>query len=117
MSENMERWRHLDGSSARIEEQYIQIEFQHGNPEQVGSNGCTIEEVIEVLIQKLLDFQGRDLACPENKVALWHLSAAQEALVARTRAREKQGVRGSHAPHQSNAVIIERASAEAQAKL
>ena len=99
MSANMEKWRHIDGSEALVDKPHMRIEFQRGDPKAVGSNGCSIEDVIEVLIQKLLDFQGRDLACRENAVALWHLAEAQEALVARANARERQGVRGTKDPH------------------
>ncbi|MBS1714832.1 MAG: hypothetical protein JST30_10905 [Armatimonadetes bacterium] len=101
MSANMEKWRHIDGSDALVDKPYMRIEFQRGDPRTAGANGCSLEDVIEVLIQKLLDFQGRDLACRENAVALWHLAEAQEALVARANAREKQGVRGSKEPHVS----------------
>jgi len=101
MSANMEKWRHIDGSDALVDKPYMRIEFQRGDPRETGLNGCTMEDVLEVLIQKLLDFQGRDLACRENAVALWHLAEAQEALVARANARAKQGVRGTKEPHVS----------------
>jgi hypothetical protein len=60
-----------------------------------------VEDLIEVVIQKLLDFQGRDLQCDENHVALEHLVDAQEALVARRRRREEQGVIATSKPHKS----------------
>ncbi|MCC6403662.1 MAG: hypothetical protein IT207_06590 [Fimbriimonadaceae bacterium] len=99
MGENMEKFRHLDGSEAVVELPYVQIVFQHGNPAEVGPNGCRIEDVIDILVNKLLDFQGRDLACEENATALYHLEMAREALVLRRRRREQQGllgVKGSH---------------------
>lgn len=102
MSENMEKFRHMDGSDAIVETEYIRIQFQHGgNPEDVGANGCRIEDVIEVLQEKLLDFQGRELACEENATALYHLDLAREALMLRRRRREKQGVVGSRSRHNS----------------
>lgn len=109
MSENMEAFRHLDGGEALVETEFIRIVFQHGNPTEVGVNGCRIEDVIEVLVQKLLDFQGRGLACPENERALFHLAEAQDALLARRRAREKQGVLGTRQAHKS---ILEPLPAE-----
>lgn len=51
MGENMEKFRHLDGSDAVIDEPFIKITFQHGHPQEVGVNGCRIEDVIDVLIQ------------------------------------------------------------------
>jgi hypothetical protein len=101
MSENMEKWRHIDGSDAVVENPFMRIVFQHGNPKEVGINGCRLEDVIEVVIQKLLDFQGRDLACEENHVALEHLVDAQEVLLARRRRREEQGVIATEKAHRS----------------
>lgn len=102
MSENMEKFRHMDGSDAIVETEYVRIQFQHGgNPEDVGTNGSRLEDVIEILQQKLLDFQGRELACEENATALYHLDLAREALLVRRRRREKQGVIGSRTRHNS----------------
>lgn len=112
MSENMERWRHLDGASARVDTEFVKIDFQHGNPQEVGTNGVTIEDVIEILVQKILDFQGRELACLENAVTLWHLDAAQEALHQRRRRREEQGVLGTKNAHQTEDLTMRRAPIE-----
>jgi len=102
MSENMEKFRHLDGSDAVIDQEFIKVTFQRGGtPEMVGANGCRIEDVIEILQQKLLDFQGRELECKENATALYHLDLAREALLIRRRRREQQGVIGSRATHES----------------
>ncbi len=103
MSENMEKFRHMDGSDAIIEKPYIKIIFQHGGaPEQVGVNGCRLEDVIEILQEKLLDFQGRDLDCDENATALYHLDLAREALLLRRKRREAQGLLGERARHASS---------------
>lgn len=101
MSEPMDKWRHMDGSDAILDRPYIRIVFQHGDPKARGINGCRIEHVIEALQDKLLDFQGRDLACDENARALYHLEAARDALVQRRRARERQGVIGTGRRHAS----------------
>jgi hypothetical protein len=101
MSENMEKFRSMDGSDAHIHTEYVDIVFQHGAPQSVGINGCRIEDVIDLLIKKLLDFQGRELACEENAEALNHLQQASEALVRRRRRREQQGVLGKREPHTS----------------
>lgn len=99
MSENMEKFRHLDGSSSIIDLPYIKINFQHGSVQKEGVNGCRIEEVIDVLTEKLLDFQGRDLACDENATALYHLDLAREALLLRRRRRERQNILGTRKKH------------------
>ncbi len=103
MSENMEAFRSMDGSDAHIKTEYIDIVFQHGAPDEVGLNGCRIEDVIDHLIQRLLDFQGRMLACEENAEALNHLEQACEALVKRRRRRELQGVLGTRESHRADA--------------
>lgn len=105
MSENMEKFRHLDGSEASVEKPFLSITFQHGNPAEVGVNGCRIEDVIEILQEKLLDFQGRDLACDENATALYHLDLAREALMLRRRRREQQGVFGERAKHSAEVPV------------
>ena len=103
MSENMEGFRSMDGSDARIKTDFIDITFQHGSPDEVGINGCRVEDVIDQLIKKLLDFQGRSLACEENAEALNHLELASEALVKRRRRRELQGVLGTREQHSPDA--------------
>jgi hypothetical protein len=99
MSENMEKFRSMDGTDAEIETPYIKITFQHGPVPEVGINGCRVEDVIEVLVQKLLDFQGRDLACEENAQALYHLEMAREAMLLRQKRRLEQGVINTREPH------------------
>jgi hypothetical protein len=99
MSEQMDKFRSLDGSEAVVDKPFIKITFQHGHPDQVGINGCRVEDVIDVLADKLLSFQGRDLACEENATALYHLDLAREALLLRRRRREQQGVLWTQKPH------------------
>lgn len=101
MSENMERWRSIDGSDGFICRPYVHIVFQRGSVPEVGVNGCRLEDVIEVLQERLLDHQGRDLACEENASALFHLEAAREALLLRRRRRDEQGVLNTARPHRS----------------
>ncbi len=101
MSENMEAFRSLDGSDSLVETPFIRIVFQHGKAEEMKNNGCRIEDVIEVLQNRLLDHQGRGLACEENATALFHLESAREALILRRRRREQQGVLNSGKPHVS----------------
>lgn len=107
MSENMEKFRHLDGSQARVQRPFIEITFQHGHPNQVGVNGCRIEDLIDVCVDQLLDFQGRDLACEENAEALKYLDLARDALLLRRRRREQQGVLWTQEAHVSGPVPLE----------
>ena len=101
MREDMESFRSMDGSDGLVRKPFISIDFQRGSVEQVGINGCRVEDVIEVLQQRLFDHQGRSLACPENATALCHLEAAREALIERRQRRSEQGVLNTPEPHAS----------------
>lgn len=105
MSENMEAFRSLDGSDGFVKKPFIHIEFQRGSVAEHGLNGCRVEDVIEVLQNRLLDHQGRSLACEENAEALLHLELAREALVKRRRRREDQGVLDTPEKHSSSAPV------------
>lgn len=107
MSENMDKFRHMDGSEALVEKPFIRIVFQHGHPQDVGINGCRVEDVIDIAAEKLLDFQGRDLSCNENAEALEHLYLAREALLHRRRARQEQGVYGTQRQHLEHTLRVE----------
>ena len=91
--------RHLDGSLATIDLPFVKITFQHGSPHEEGINGCRVEDVVDCLVDKLIDFQGRIMACPENDSAIYHLGLAREALAQRRKLRERQGVLGTLVPH------------------
>ena len=97
----MEKFRSMDGTEALVQRPFINIVFQHGHPNEVGVNGCRVEDVIDVLVDHLLAFQGRDLACEENATALEHLYHAREAMLLRRRRREQQGVLNTQRPHES----------------
>lgn len=105
MSENMEKFRHIDGSEAVAESDHYKIEFQHGHPSVVGINGCLLQEVIETLEDHLTEFQARELACEENTIALAHLRQAREALDLRRRRREEQNVLGTPDKHRADASV------------
>lgn len=95
----MEQWRCMDGSDGFVCKPFIHIVFQRGPVPTYGVNGCRIEDVIEELQERLIDHQGRSLACDENAEALRHLDEAREALLRRRRRREVQGVLNTAEPH------------------
>ena len=101
MSENMEKFRHMDGAEAVVDKEHITISFQHGNPADVGVNGCRIEDVIDALYDKIAEFQERELACEENATTLYHLDIARQALNLRRARREQQGVFGQRVRHKA----------------
>ena len=80
---------------------YIDIKFQAGPIREVGVNGCSIEDVIDVLVVRLAGFQRGPFKCEENEAALFSLREAKARLMLRTARRSDQGVEGTNAPHQS----------------
>ncbi|OAS86294.1 MULTISPECIES: hypothetical protein [Metabacillus] len=69
---------------------YINIKFQTGAIDKEGVNGCQVEDVISVLVEKLKSHQNGDFACPENSLAISNLQSANFALrVRKERLEEK----------------------------
>jgi hypothetical protein len=81
--------------------EHINIKFQQGPIPLVGRNGAFIEDVIDVLIDRLVGFQEGDYACDENDKAIEHLEAAKDALIERAMKRTEQGVEGTYQSHES----------------
>jgi hypothetical protein len=73
---------------------YINIKFQTGAIDKEGVNGCQVEDVISVLIEKLKSHQNGDFACPENSLAISNLQSANYALRVRKERLEEKN-RGS----------------------
>lgn len=81
--------------------QYINITFQHGPIQEVGVNGAHIEDVIDLLIERLRGFNEGPFRCRENSLAITALEEAQLWLLKRTMNRVEQGVEGYNLPHKS----------------
>lgn len=79
----------------------IEIKFQAGPIKANGINGCSIEDVIDVLVTRLTGFQAGQFRCRENALAITKLEEAKLWLLERTRKRQVQGVEGINAPHVS----------------
>ncbi|MFD2214286.1 hypothetical protein [Metabacillus endolithicus] len=62
---------------------YINIKFQTGAIDREGVNGCQVEDVISVLVDKLKSHQNGEFACPENSIAISNLQTANYALIVR----------------------------------
>lgn len=70
------------------------IKFQNGNPfEEV--NGVFNEDLINIVIDRLLDFQAGEHASVENDDAITHLFAALSSMRVRTEKRRRRGVLGT----------------------
>ena len=87
-------------ADARTERRrYIDIKFQSGPIPIVGVNGCHIEDVIDLLVERLRDFNDGPLRCRENSLAITSLEEAGLWLLKRRINRIAQGVEGTYEPH------------------
>lgn len=75
---------------------YIEIKFQDGPIGENGENGCQIEDVIDVLVQRLEGFQSGEFRSRENALAITKLEEARLWLNERTRKRVARGVEGTN---------------------
>lgn len=73
---------------------FINIKFQEGTVSENGVNGAQIEDVIELLIERLQELQKGKSPCRESVLAITKLQEARMWLEERTRNRRKQGVEG-----------------------
>lgn len=98
---NSEQQEAMDGSPACVRDAagYINIKFQCGPIGEVGVNGTSIENVIDLLVNRLEGFQAGEFRCRENALAITHLQDAQNWLERRTRNRITQGVEGTNKGH------------------
>lgn len=81
---------------------FIQVAFQRGLPKEVGINGCRIEDVIDVAVLKLSQFQNGPLACEENAEAIRYLKLAKQCLYERIQRRQEQGVWNTMSAHETH---------------
>lgn len=76
------------------------IKFQNGALE-LGRNGATTEEVIDVLVEHISFFQKGPFACRENALIITKLEEAKHWALHRKQLREAQNVKGREAAHAS----------------
>ena len=77
-------------------EAVFEIEFQKGPIKEVGINGITERDLLEILKIRMKNFQNSEFASPYNEKALKGIEMAIASLDARTRDREKRGVEGTN---------------------
>lgn len=82
-----------------IEHPFVRVVFQSGLPREVGINGCRVENVIDIAIERLEQYQGGPLACVENAEAIRRLREARHALELRIQRRQEQGVLNTMGQH------------------
>lgn len=72
------------------------VDFQCGPIHEAGVNGCCNEDLIAMVIARLVHFQDSPYACRENHEAITKLEEALLWLRKRTLRREMRGVEGTH---------------------
>jgi hypothetical protein len=85
-----------------VEAPFISVAFQRGLPREVGINGCRIEDVVDIAVQKLAEFQNGPLACEENAEAIRYLKLAKQCLYERIQRRQEQGVWNTMSAHETH---------------
>lgn len=74
------------------------VKFQNGAME-LGRNGATTEEVLDMLIEHINFFQRGKYACRENALMITKLEEAKHWALHRKQLREAQAVKGREAAH------------------
>jgi hypothetical protein len=72
------------------------IHFQEGTVKDAGVNGVFIEDMINICINRLDEFQATDLCCRENATAKTKLEESLMWLRKRTTNRKRRGVEGTY---------------------
>lgn len=72
------------------------VEFQKDVVSENGINGCTNEDLLAIIIDRMQHFQTGNFSCRENALALTKLEEALHWLRHRTDARIKRGVEGKN---------------------
>lgn len=86
----------LDGSPSRVKTDFVDIKFQSGVIPEVEVNGCTIRDIIQILVFRLQGFQKGTFKCRENALAITKLQEAKMWLDERERDRKAREVEGKH---------------------
>ena len=91
----------IKGGGQVVEHPFIRVVFQSGLPKDVGVNGCRVEQVIDVALTRLMQYQRGPLTCPENEEAMRCLRDARHALELRIQRRQEQGVLNTMTQHEA----------------
>ena len=101
---NTEKQEAMDGSSAIVNDgaRYIHFKFQCGPIQEYGVNGTSIENVLELLKNRLEGFQKGPFRCRTNALSITKIEEAIMWLEERTKQRVKQGVEGTNQSHEES---------------
>jgi len=72
------------------------VSFQTGPIKEAGVNGCSNEDLLAIVLDRLQCLQAGRFPCKQNEDAIRHVKCALVNLHDRTREREKRGVEGQH---------------------
>ena len=84
-----------------VEKEFVRVVFQSGFPKDVGINGCRVEDVVQLAMERLDEYQDGPLGCEENEQAIQGLKFALRALEDRRRSRADQGVLNTMSRHET----------------
>lgn len=78
-----------------VDKVFATVSFQNGAIKESGVNGCTNEELLTIVVDRLQGFQSGQFNCRENAVALTHIETGLLWLKKRTLDRMARGVEGT----------------------
>ena len=79
------------GPKEEMEETFARIKFQSGLIKEHGINGCFMEDLLNIVITRLGNYQKGDFRCRENAFAITHIKTALAWLNRRTTDRISRG--------------------------
>jgi len=77
-----------------VKEYYAHVKFQKGPIAENERNGCFMEDLLDIVVDRLESFQSGDFACRENALALTKIQEALHWLNHRTSDRIERDVEG-----------------------
>lgn len=77
-------------------ETIAKVDMQEGPILESGVNGCSNEDLINIVVARLEGFQASPYSCRENTIAITKLEEALLWLHHRTNKRKARGVEGTH---------------------
>jgi hypothetical protein len=74
---------------------FANIQFQNGPIKENGVNGCHVEDLLAIVIDRIQSWQNGEMYCRENALAITKAEECLHWLNHRTRDRENRGVLGT----------------------
>lgn len=86
----------IDLPKDQVVGEYGSVRFQKGPIKESGANGCFMEDLLNIVVDRLESFQSGDFACRENALALTKIEEALHWLNHRTSDRIERDVEGKN---------------------